>query len=99
MDQVVIINRNELKAVLSEICKEILAELFDEIKRAHPPEREIMTLEQLASRWQVSKQSLLNWIKREENPLPVHYVGGNPRFHLVEVDAWSKMEAVRRLNK
>lgn len=58
-----------------------------------------MTVKQLADRWQVTQQSILNGVRREENPLPVHYVGGNPRFHLTEVDAWSKAEAIRRFDK
>ncbi len=94
----IIISETELKQTLSEISRNIVSEMFAEIKRTHPPQREVMTVKQLAEYWQVTQQSLWNWIKRDENRLPVHYVGGDPRFHLSEVDLWSKEEANRKLN-
>jgi predicted DNA-binding transcriptional regulator AlpA len=99
MPTAIIINQDELKETLSGISKDIISGMFEEIKSSHPPAREVMTLTQLADYWQVTKQSIINWVKRDEFPLPVHYVGGDPRFHLSEINAWSKMEGLRRLNK
>lgn len=103
MDQVVIINRNDLKEELGDLKKEVLEniveDIFARIHEIHPPGREVMTMGQLCQRWQVDKQSVVRWVRRESHPLPVHYVGGNPRFHLAEVDDWSKAEAARRLRK
>jgi tRNA U34 5-carboxymethylaminomethyl modifying GTPase MnmE/TrmE len=99
MNVAIIINEDELKNKLSEISREILAGLFDEIRAAHPPAREVMTIAQLAGHWQVGKSSILNWVRREDSPLPCHYVGSDPRFHLSEVNVWSKNEALMRLNR
>lgn len=103
MQSVVIINREELKAELaglkSEVLETIVEDVFAKIHETHPPGREVMTIEQLCERWQVTKQSILRWVRRDKYSLPVHYVGGDPRFHLAEVDEWSKAEASRRLGK
>lgn len=88
-----IVSKEELEKIVSEIVSSVV----EEIKNAHPPTREVMTLRQLADYWQVTRQSILNWSRREHYRLPIHYVGGDPRFHLSEVNIWSKEEAMRKL--
>jgi predicted DNA-binding transcriptional regulator AlpA len=61
------------------------------------PARNVLTLSQLADEWQCSKQSIINWTRRDEFPLPVHYLGSDPRFHRSEVEQWSRDEAQRKL--
>lgn len=99
--QAIIISREELRATLSEITKEVTQSLVEQIRVENPPARQVMTTAQLAEYLQVSNQSILNWTRRKEsdNPLPAHYAGADPRFFLEEVRAWSKHEAAVRLSK
>ncbi len=99
MNTAIIISESELRQQLSEIVRTVVSEIFDEIKNTHPPLREVMTMTQLADYWQVTKQSVMRWTRRENFPLPVHYVGGDPRFHLTEVNQWSKDEAAQKLSE
>jgi predicted DNA-binding transcriptional regulator AlpA len=71
---------------VTEAVTTLLNEKFDKISR---PQR-MMTLSQIADHCGVSKQSIINWTKRGENPMPVHYFGSDPRFYLDEVDEWSR---------
>lgn len=60
-----------------------------------------MTMAQLAEYLQVTAQSIRNWIRRckTENPLPFHSVGEDPRFHVTEINEWSRREAERQTEK
>jgi hypothetical protein len=61
------------------------------------PRREIFTLQQLAEEWECSRQSIINWTRLPEHPLPVHYLGADPRFHRSEIEQWSRENAQRKL--
>jgi excisionase family DNA binding protein len=87
MDNLVLINKSDLEAMFKDVA----------LKLQSSEIREVMTLKQLAEYLQASRQSLLNWTKRSNHPLPVHYIGADPRFHRSEVDQWSKEEADLKL--
>lgn len=97
MSGVVIISKDELHKTLAEIAGKVL----DEIEFSRPKPREVMTLAQLAEFWQVRKQTIIVWTKRprNQNPLPVDYVGSEPRFFYGEIRQWSKVEKERRMAK
>lgn len=58
----------------------------------------VMTITETAAYFKVTEQSIWNWVNRlsDDNPLPIRYAGGNPRFNLAEVDEWSIREAERK---
>lgn len=89
---------NEIEQKIDTKLRGVVAELL-EAARAMNQTPEVMTLAQLAKYWQVTKMSIHNWTRRKEFPLPIHYTGGNPRYHKIEVDSWSKLEAARELAK
>ncbi|MBS3915567.1 MAG: hypothetical protein KG003_13815 [Bacteroidetes bacterium] len=94
MNGVVIIQQDELEQKLEEVAGRVL----DRLEFSRPKPREVMTLAQLADFWQVNKQSILNWMNREpdDNPLPVDYVGSDPRFFYSEIREWSGREKERK---
>lgn len=77
--------------------KEDLVQMLRDMSAKVIPTREVMTAKQLAEYWQVSKQSVLNWARRPDSPLPCHFVGADPRFHRDEVNEWSRQEANSKL--
>lgn len=83
-----IIDTDDLKQIVKEVIQ-------DQLKDVRPPAK--LTLKQLADEWQVARQSIMAWTRRDQFKLPVHYVGSDPRFHRDEVEAWSKAEAERKL--
>lgn len=97
MCEITIIKKSDIEELLLQMVDSVVAQLIE--KTNLKPTPGVMTLQQLAEYWQVSKQSIINWVKREEYSLPVHYVGGDPRFHLMEVNTWSKSEGIRRLER
>ncbi len=94
---VIIINKDELKQTLVEVASQV----YDQIEYSRPKPREVMTLGQLADFWQVKKQSILVWVNRapDKNPLPVDYVGADPRFFYSEIREWSRREKERKFAK
>ena len=99
--QAIIISSEELRAALSEITREVTQSVVDQIRAENPPVRQVMTTAQLAEYLQVSNQSILNWTRRRtnDNPLPAHYAGADPRFFIEEVREWSHREAAIRLSR
>ena len=94
---VIIISKDVLKQTLVEVASQV----YDQIEYSRPKPREVMTLAQLAEFWQVKKQSILVWVNRapDENPLPVDYVGSDPRFFYSEIREWSRREKERKFAK
>jgi predicted DNA-binding transcriptional regulator AlpA len=86
--------QQELTVIPIDQLRTMIAEIIDDRIK---PSREILTLSQLAAEWQVSKQAIINWTRRESFNLPVHYLGSEPRFHRSEIDEWSREEARRKL--
>ena len=97
----IILNRDELRETLTAISLEVTQSVLDQIRAETPVARPVMTMAQLADYLQVTTQSIRNWIRRSENdnPLPLHGVGGDPRFHLSEINEWSRREAERQSKK
>ena len=98
MNAAIILNQDELRETLTEISLQITQSVLDQIRAENPVARPVMTLAQLADYLQVTTQSIHNWIRRDENdnPLPVRGVGADPRFHLSEIDEWTRREAARQ---
>ena len=98
MNTAVIITKEELKSALAEISREMQKNFFEQYFANSAFPREVMTVAQLCEYLQVSQQSIFNWIKRakENNPLPVKYVGDDPRFYLDEIKDWIYLESVRK---
>jgi hypothetical protein len=55
-----------------------------------------MTDKELADYWQVSVDSVRNWTKRTDDPLPCGSMGEMRRYHRDEADQWARDEAARR---
>lgn len=82
--------------------REIIADAVSEgVQRSQrkPTARTVLTLQQLAEEWQVTRQAIRKWTERGDHPLPVHYLGSAPRFYRYEVEQWSRAEADRRKEK
>jgi hypothetical protein len=85
---------------LREVVREELSALHDAVTaEASSAPRDCMNLSQLADYLQCSKQSIGNWRKRSDNPLPCGYVGDEPRFYLSEIREWSHENERQRKNK
>lgn len=82
------------EAVIKDTVEEAVRDALRDIIK---PQRTVFTLSQLADEWQCSKQAIINWTRKTAHPLPVHYLGSDPRFHKSEVDQWSREEAQRKL--
>ena len=97
----IILNRDELRETLTEISIQVTQSVLEQIRAEKPVARQVMTMAQLAEYLQVTNQSIRNWIRRDENdnPLPLHGVGADPRFHLSEIDEWTRREAARQTEK
>jgi len=89
MNKIVVVNGDDLRFLIAEAVSEALS-------REPKLLRGTLTLRQLSEQWQCSKQSILNWIDREKHPLPVRYIGSDPRFDRHDVDHWSKENARRK---
>ena len=94
----IILNESELKKTLQDISIEIAETVFTKMRTDSPPARDVMTTRQLAEYLQVTERSIAVWTRRKVNPLPVGYVGSDPRFFIDEVREWMKREAIRKLN-
>lgn len=97
----IILNTDDLRQTLSELSLEVSQAIITQLRSEMPVLRPVMTMAQLADYLQVSTQSIRNWIRRDKisNPLPFHAVGGDPRFHLNEINEWTAREAARQSNK
>lgn len=74
-----------------------LRDLMTEIARRETAIPEVMTAQQVAKYFQVSKSSVMRWTKDVDDPLPVGYFGSEPRFYREDVREWSRRKAVKRL--
>lgn len=94
----IILKKDELKATLTEMSQELSEIIVAKIRAENTGIRPVLTMSQLAEYLQVSTQSIRNWMRRAENdnPLPHHGVGGDPRFHLDEINSWSRQEVFRQ---
>jgi hypothetical protein len=91
-----------IETIISEEVRkavEPLEKKIDALMDTRTELRPVMTLAQLAEHLQVSKTAIQKWVKRLDHPLPVHYLGADPRFHLSEVNVWSREEAERKLHR
>lgn len=95
----IILNESELKQTLREMSVEISQTVVSKMLIDSPPARAVMTARQLAEYLQVTERSISVWTRRKINPLPVGYVGSDPRFFADEVRDWMKREAARKLHK
>lgn len=97
----IILNKEELRETLTEISLEVSQTIINQIRAETPVVRPVMTMAQLADYLQVSTQSIRNWVRRhhDDNPLPQHGVGGDPRFHFTEINEWSRREAERQFER
>lgn len=93
MDRLILIQSSEFREIVANAVSEGVE------RSKETTARKTLTLNQLADEWQCSRQAILNWIKREHHPLPVHYLGSTPRFHRYEVESWSRAEGQRRLKE
>lgn len=90
--------KEDLRDILSEILLGVVKPAMERAKTEEFYFPAIMTLTQLTEYLHVSPQSISNWAKRSEdnNPFPIKYAGGDPRFYQKEVDAWIIEETRRR---
>ena len=77
---------------LSEVIRKVFREEV-------PPLRACLTRAQLAEEWQCSEQAIKNWTERRDDPLPVDYIGADPRYYRAEFSKWTKEEAARKNRK
>ena len=101
MKNVVIIDEDELQLKLADWSCNLLMLVIEKIRAERLYEEDAVTLVQVAEHLRVSTQSILNWSRRNEheNPLPIHYVGADPRFYISEIKGWSRREAEIKLVK
>lgn len=81
-----------INVVKVEDVPELLSEL------APKPLKDVMTAQEVADYFGVSKSSVLKWMRDKDNPLPAGFFGSDPRFYREDVKAWSKNNAEKRLN-
>ena len=101
MKQALILGFEDIDELSEILANKIIARIenSESLKASKPEKNSLLTTKQIAKYLNVSTQSILNWVKRDTDPLPVHYVGADPRFDLKEIKEWSKREADRKLHK
>ena len=102
MNTAIIIDKDELKDLLTEILRESAQSVIFQLRAELSSSAEVMTLAQTANYLQCSIQSIKNWSERGEgeNPLPCGNAGADPRFYKSKVDNWLVKEKIfRRKNK
>ena len=111
-DAVLVALRTFVRQVAEEVvraalpaCPTVSADALDENTQREIREQAVLshktylTRAQAATYLQVSEKSIGEWSKRppEENPLPVAYVGADPRYRRTALDEWAAEESRRRL--
>jgi transposase len=94
----------QLREIMKSAVEEAIAPLAKEIDGLKIQIKSLlgqMTIKQAAEYLSVTEQSIRNWSNRadDENPFPVHYAGGDPRFIRTEIDLWTEREAEWRKAK
>ena len=98
MTTAVILSKEDLQSALVEIINQEFHKTALNEHLSLTRLRAVMTVAQLGEDLQVTQQSIFNWIRRPkgDNPLPVRYVGNDPRFYLDEINEWTHIETVRK---
>jgi hypothetical protein len=91
--QVSVLTRTEIEEIARAAAEAALR-----IQKDAGYTRDVFTADQLAERFQVTKQAVMNWTKRDghKNPLPVHFLGTEARFIWSEVLEWTREETRRK---
>jgi hypothetical protein len=86
------------KDCLRDVVREELSARADVPAVENTP-RDCMDIHQLAAYLDCSEQSIRNWQKLSDNPLPHGYIGDKPCYFLTEIREWAHENARLRKNK